>query len=231
MGHSGLGLSSGVARDPNHEHRRQYEATLGPELGSVFAELWQEVAWLHTVWGEYRAIFADSPAQLDIANEAAGAFFYMMQKVLWEAVLLHLARLTDPAIRGRKQNLAIPALQKLVKPELHMEVSALTQLCIDATAFARDWRNRYIAHKDLPLALGDRTARPLQAASRRAVEDALSSLDELLNAIDRSYNDTTTMFAGIAPHTGAKRLLQVLHKGLSAEKVGRSNRLRLTGAQ
>jgi hypothetical protein len=181
LGYHGRGIPSGMARDPNHEHRQGYEASLGRELGGVFAELWQEVAWLHTVWQEYRVIFGDSPGQLDISNEAAGTFFYMVQKEVWEAVLLHLARLTDPASTRKKKNLAIPALQKLVKPEIAAEVSALTQNCLDSTEFARDWRNRYIAHKDLPLALGDQTAPPLKAASRKAVEEALSSLDELVS--------------------------------------------------
>ena len=64
-----------MARDPNHELRKRYEESLGLELGRLFAELWQELAWLHTVWREYKVIFGDSPERLAIANSAAGTFF------------------------------------------------------------------------------------------------------------------------------------------------------------
>lgn len=208
-----------MARDPNHELRKRYEQSLGVELGSVFAELWQELVWLHTVWQEYRMIFGTTQGQLDIANQAAGTFFYVIQKTMWEGVLLHLARMTGPAQSIGKKNLSVPALLPLVKPELQAEVALLTDAALRDTEFARDWRNRYIAHKDLPLALGNQAAPPLQSASREAVELALKSLDDLLNAIDRSYNESTTMFRGIEHHTGANRLLQVLQKGLKAEEI------------
>jgi hypothetical protein len=211
-----------MARDPNHEVRKRYEKSLGVKLGSLFAELWQELVWLHTVWQEYRVIFATTPEQLDIANQAARSFFYTVQKTMWEAVLLHLARMTDPpqSMRSkRRQNLTVTALQGLVKSEFQLEVAQLTNKALQETEFARDWRNRYIAHKDLPLALGDLTAPALQPASRQAVERALKSLDELLNAVDLSHNGSTTVFRGIEPHTGANRLLQVLQKGLKAEEA------------
>jgi hypothetical protein len=159
------------------------------------------------------------PGQLEIANQAAGTFFYVVQKTMWEGVLLHLARMTDPAQSMRRKNLSVTALLPLVKPEFQAEAAPLTDAALRDSAFARDWRNRYIAHKDLPLALGNQAAPPLQSASREAVELALKSLDDLLNAIDRNYNDSTTMFLGIEPHTGANRLLQVLQKGLKAEEA------------
>ena len=65
--------------------------------------------------------------------------------------------------------------------------------------------------------MGDSNAEPLIPASSAAVEGALSALDNVLNAIDRSYNDNTTMFAGMESHGGAKRLILLLQKGLNAE--------------
>ncbi len=208
-----------MARDPNHELRKKYEQSLGAELGSVFSELWQELVWLHTVWQEYRTIFGTTPEQLDIVNQAAGTFFYVVQKTMWEGVLLHFARMTDPAQSMRSKNLSVTALYSLVKPELQAEVARLTDAALREAKFARDWRNRYIAHKDLPLALGNQAAPPLESVSREAVELALRSLDDLLNEIDRSYNDSTTIFRGSEPHTGANRLLHVLQKGLKVEEA------------
>jgi hypothetical protein len=215
-----------MARDPNHEVRLNYEKSLGPELGSIFAELWQELVWLHTVWREYRVIFGSSPEQLDIANQAASSFFYMVEESLREGVFLNLARLTDPPQSAGKSNLSVTRLRELVKPELEAELVALIEAAKEATSFARDWRNRYIAHTHLPLAMGDKGAAPLESASRAAVERALTSLDEVMNTIEFHYNGATTMYSGVKPHNGAKRLLQLLQGGMSAEEAERAARIR-----
>jgi hypothetical protein len=208
-----------MPRDPNDDVRRRYEKELGVELGSIFAELWQELTSLHLFWNEYEAIFATSHEHLAIANKAAGGFFYILQKLMWEAILLHLARLTDPAQSpGGKQNLSVTALVSLVKPEIREELRGLVDKVKSDTAFARDWRNRYVAHSDRLLALGNSAARPLAPASRLAVKQALNSLDEVLNLVDKSYLDSTTMFGFVKPLRGANALISVLGRGLKGQE-------------
>ena len=193
----------------------QYEALMGKELARIFLELWNELTWLHHKWQEYSVIFATTEQQLAVANEAAGGFFYVVEKTLREDVFLHLARLTDPSSQQNgKQNLSLRLFENLVPENQRPRVAELTKQVLDSTQFARDWRMRYLAHRDLDLML--KRAKPLMPASRIKIQKALAAMALLVNTIDVMYADTSTSFEPIAPLNGAEALLNVLRAGLAA---------------
>ena len=223
---------SSMARDPNDPVRTQYEAELGPQLGAVFAELWQELTGLLLIWQEFRALFAEGPERIQILNKSTGSFFFLLQKLMWEMILLCLARLTDPASspgRGTRANLTVLALEPFVKSELQPGIKRLANVALERTAFARDWRNRYVAHKDLALALGQSNAQPLSSGSRADVTAAIEAIGEMLNFIDRAYNDRTTWLELIEPLTGAQSLVRVIERGLKGLEEDRDAELRRYG--
>jgi hypothetical protein len=127
---------------------------MGEDLGRFYHALSNELAWLYLKWGEYEALFGTKPSRIDLINKAAGEFFRIIQDGLWEDALLHIARLTDSPRSVGKDNLSIRGLPALIeKPELRQTVQELVDVALQKTGFARDWRNRHIAHKDLKLAL------------------------------------------------------------------------------
>ena len=83
---------------------------MGPRLGPVYNALWNEVAWLHAKLHEYKQLYGEKPARLELLNRAAGLFFRIVQDTLWEDTLLYLARLTDPPrSAGRSASDASPS--------------------------------------------------------------------------------------------------------------------------
>jgi hypothetical protein len=56
-------------------------------------------------------IFAESPKRIELLNEAAGTFFYIIQEVLLNEVQVCLSKLTDPAKSGKYNNLSLEQLQ------------------------------------------------------------------------------------------------------------------------
>ena len=197
---------------------------MGEEFGTLYYALWNELASLYWKWGEYVEIFGTKPSRIDIVNQAAGQFFRIVQDSLWESLLLHIARLTDPAHsfgkRG-KDNLTIQRLPDLIdNEEVRKSIEGLIRAALDNADFCRDWRNRRIAHKDLDLATND-GAEPLKPASRAKVKEALHSISDVLNAVSSHYMDSTTVFEGVGSPTGAVSLLDVLADGLRAEKERR----------
>lgn len=202
---------------------------MGVDLGTQFDALWQEVVWVHSKWAEYVELFGKNKERVALLNQAAGTFFRMVQDVLWEETLLHLARLTDPASSGggKKANLSIRNLPALLPDRmLRARVGELVDSAIEKTDFCRDWRNRRIAHRDLSLAL-ETTAMPLKPASRAQVNEALKSIAAVLNAVDAAYFDSETAFdMGGSSVAGAASLLYVIHDGLKrqAERMERLKR-------
>lgn len=176
------------------EAKAENIAVMGMELGSVYSQLWQEVAWIHRNWAHYKELFGEKSSRIDLLNEVAPSFFHTVQDALFETVLLHLTRLTDPPQSLGKSNLSLRQLDQLILDEaVKLRVSGLISKAVDATAFARDWRNRKLAHRDLDLALGQ-PARPLAPASRISVKRALSAIVDVLNAVSEHYLDATTVF-------------------------------------
>ena len=202
------------------EARADYERQMGPELGSTYGQLWQEVAWIHSKWEEYVVLFGTSPERVALLNEAAPSFCRLIQDTLWEDVLIHIGRLTDrPSTGGKgRDNLSLLALPELVdRPPTKAKVESQIGVCLASSAFARDWRNRHIAHRDLRLALGS-SSLPLAAASRAMVVNALQDMTAVMNCVAKEYLDSTSFFESGPSIGGALELLYVLRDGVAARK-------------
>ena len=200
---------------------------MGEPLGNQYSALWQEVVLLYVNWGEYVELFGTKAQRIELLNKAAPAFFRMIQDSLWETTVLHLARLTDPPTsmgNKDKQNLTIQNLPELIgDAKTKSEVAALVKVALNETEFCRDWRNRYIAHRDLNLALDEQPAVPLAEASRKQVNDALEAIARVMNAVEKYYLDGGTIYNAADRHNGAVTLLHLLVDGLK-EKQAREAR-------
>jgi hypothetical protein len=187
---------------------------MGDEIGTVYSALWQEVAWLHKKWSQYVELFGTNSERVDLLNRAAPSMFRTVQDTLLEDVLLHLARLTDPPKSMGKANLSVRHLAELLAlTPVGSTANRLAGDALDACGFARDWRNRRLAHRDLNVALGQ-GAQTLAPASRAAVKSALTALENLLNAVSNHYLDSTTMFDFGLGSEDAASLLYLLRGGL-----------------
>ncbi len=193
-------------------------AAMPKPLGEIHNALWREVAWLHLKWGEYRALFAVNQETIDLLNKTAPLFFHHLQGVLWEDVLLHLCRVTDPPKSAGRANLTLRGLPSLVSDaKLRAELEKQVALAQKKTEFARDWRNRRLAHKALPPAAGG-DAKPLESASRQHVEEALAAIRDAMNCVELHYQGSTVGYdLPMELPGGTLALLFYLEKGLQAQ--------------
>jgi len=146
----------------------------------------------------------------------------MIQDMMWEDIILHICRLMDSPNIGKKDNLTLLSLPQMIDADARKEVENLLVLAEGKCAFARDWRNRHIAHRDRNLALDPKSAEPLAAASRRSVKDALESIGAVLNAVELRYTGTTVAYEHSSPSPGdAKSLLHVIRDGVEARSSKR----------
>jgi hypothetical protein len=194
------------------EAKEQYIKAMGEKLGTQYAELWQELAQLNITWSEFIELYGTKKSRIELMNQSAGHFFRMVQDSLWEGLMLHIARLTDrPMVAGRT-NLTLHNLPELIPDAtLKSKIEGLCAEATDKTKFARDWRNRHIAHRDLDLALG--TATPLPAVEIKQVSDTLECFTEILNSIAGPYLDSETSFKRITILHGAIELLYLIDDG------------------
>lgn len=195
---------------------------MGQELGETYEALWQEIVWLHSKWAEYAALYGTKESRVTLLNRAAPRFARLLQDTLWEDVVLHIARLTDPPKSAGKHNLTVQRLAThLGDSATRTKVEGLVARAIEQAEFCRDWRNRHLAHRDLHLALA-RGAEPPKAGSRQSVREVLQTLGQILDAVSSRYIGSTTYFELDTDAGGALSLLCVLDDGLKMERDARN---------
>lgn len=94
-----------------------------PEFKSVLALLKNEWAHAEGTLQEFRGLFSDGQ-RLAVLNGVAGPLLALVQDVLWENLLLQVARLTDPVQTAGHKNLTFQQIPAFFtdQPEKHREL-------------------------------------------------------------------------------------------------------------
>jgi hypothetical protein len=213
------------------EVQAEHLRALGAKAGSFYSALYGEVAWIHVKWKQYRGLFED-PANVATLNRSAGFLFGVLQDVLWREVVLHVARLLDPPRSAGKETLTLRRLPQMLRDQavprnqgLAKDVAALVKEAQKRAEFARDWRNRILAHRDLAHALNP-SARPLESASREKMEKVLEAMRAVLNKVEKHYWDNHVMFEVPSTPAGDARALLSRLARANREEDERIARLR-----
>lgn len=192
---------------------------MGSPLGELYDILSNQVTWVHLKWKEHRILFGTSQERIDFLNEAAPAFFAGLQATLWDDVLLHLCRLTDPKRSVGKRNLTIECLPPLISDAaLRAKVEGLLKNVKERTAFAREWRNRRLAHREFPATITADLG-SLTPGSRHDVEEALAAIRVVMNCIEVHYMKSPLLYEhSIEELGGVDTLLRCLEKGVGEKR-------------
>ncbi len=204
------------------ESKQESIRVMGKNLGELYYLLWQELAWLHSKWIEFVELFSAKPSRIDLMNETAPYFFRIVEDVLWENIVLGIARLTDPPQSFGKDNLTICKIPDyIIDKGFRDQIKKAIDDAKTSTSFCRDWRNRRYAHLDFLLSTNKKT-KQLELATVEKTKKALSSIAKVLNLISCRYNNSTTAFDFTVGTPGdANSLLYYLHFGLKAENEKR----------
>lgn len=190
----------------------EYGTHMGKDLGAAVWKLHRRLIDLHIIWQQYRQLFGTDSDTVALLNRTAGLLFKVMQDQLWDSVLLAISRMTDPAEMGKKKNLTIHSLVDLI-PDIALrgEIELLCAATVAEAEFAREHRNKRIAHQDHNYAY-DPAANPLNPISRERVEAMLKALRAVLNRLNSHYMDTTVMYEDFIDESGARVLIHKLRK-------------------
>ena len=199
----------------------EHQKVLGLEFGLLFNTLHNELSWLYVKWGQFKSLYSTNDARIELINACAPSYFYMIQFIHWENIILHIARLNDPPSTMGKDNLTIQRLREFVDSHTNFAEFEITlNKAVTSASFARDLRNRNIAHRDLGIAL-NQSVSPLATANVAGVEDALGSIKDVLSWIHKEYFDRMFMYDMASVPGGAGELLAFLREG----RIAREQRL------
>jgi hypothetical protein len=195
----------------NHDElRAHYISAMTRPLGELFHHLMQEMARLHLKWNELLTLFGQTQGRVAMLNRAAPGFFHLVQDSWWDNLLLGISRITD----DRTDVVTVIRLPKLVKVAIRADVTARVNAVIAATGFARDHRNRMIAHWNIDLALGNRCT-ALTPHGKTDLDTAFRTIDDLLHFVDNHYTGSgPTVYEHLDMLGGAASVVDIVERGL-----------------
>ncbi|MGZ5435134.1 MAG: AbiU2 domain-containing protein [Pyrinomonadaceae bacterium] len=174
---------------------------LSSEVAELYTPLFSQVSYLHAQWEIYRQLYVAGPETFQLLKWAADGFFRVVQDTLASEILLTISRLTDAKQTGRgnraRDNLSLDQLTHSVDqskfPVLRAEIDNRLTQSQQACAFARDVRNKLLAHSDLSTSLRDREAVISQATTTN-IDAALVSIVHVMNAIPAHFDGSTVVY-------------------------------------
>lgn len=191
---------------------KEDQKVLGNELGTLYAHLSAEYLDLNYKWKEFVTLFGTNPERIDLLNQSASQFWAYIHNVLFEDILLHIARLTDKEMTTGKKNLSIQGFLNIranKKFENQLQ-KAINKVVKDAN-FCRVWRNKRIAHIDYDYRTNDKYK--LAPATRAKVSRCIEGIYKILNLIEKNFFHAETI-SDSPSINGALDLLFVIDDGL-----------------
>lgn len=192
-----------------------YVQVMGSHLGTRFFEIEQDVDWLKLKWSVFNDTFNKGAEQIVMLNKVGPNFFHILRRLLFEDAMLNLCRLTDPPKTfGRHENLTIMNLSDAISdPGLKAAVDMAASQARAQCDFARQWRDKRLAHTDLHVFRNGSVTLP--NVDGNSIETATSSLSVTLNQIRIHYKLPPIAFLSSDPY-GASSVMYYLQRGLEA---------------
>ncbi len=161
------------------------------QIKAVYEGLRYEVAWLHAKWAVFAQLFCRVDHRADLLSEMLPGFEVVVRDSLWNELTLGLCRLTDGATTGKnKENLTLKRLQMLIgESEPASSLSEILDQVDEKSKPLRHWRNRCLAHSDLPTALGQ-PSQTLPALEQDTFDDLLGLVAQAMNLVEQHFLDS-----------------------------------------
>jgi len=200
------------------EKKKQCMEEMGADLGAIYSDLNDHLVDILLLWAQFEDLFGVDDETVQVLNRSASTFFGIVQAQFLDAVMLGISRLTDARENRSQQNLSIQAISPLVSDlKVRRQLNKTVDAALSNTKFARDHRNKRIAHSDLVHAQG-RSAKPLPAASRQKIKDGLDSICAVLEVLNGHYRQSEFAYDMLSYGGGAASVVSLLRDGLKHQE-------------
>ena len=182
-------------------------------MNKTFKCIASEITELHYRWVVFRNVYAVDQNHIEILNELDGSFFGTVQGLYWDAIILHIIKLTDPMKTGSNLNLTLERVWNEYKDEIsdasNHELKEIMSNISKAKKHLKTHRSKRLAHLDYKYGT-DKEAFELGGISRADIKQILSLIRDFMNKIQGEIENTTTMYEGIIGVDGGTTLFRNL---------------------
>ncbi len=171
------------------------------EIPEEVQKLEADLRWTYIYRDQYGKLFQKSEKRIELLNTVSPHFFAFIQRMLWEQMILGVARLTDPYKQGTNKNLSVEILPHLAS-EYEWTVLDDLKICIDkalqSSRNIRVWRNKLTIHRDLPTVLSEEAK--LEKIDLGQIDSTLASIAKAINLIYESLDKPELSWQIVTSH-------------------------------
>jgi hypothetical protein len=175
------------------EVKQRHISALPASIGSVFAELHNQLSAAHVVRKLVKQIYGGNTDAHAVQRSTAPDFFAVTSFVFRDWVLLSIARCLDSVTTGSHKNLTFEALVRGVEThgdgELARELGCRLDTLRKFVEPVRDHRNKRLAHLDLATLLEGEGGQP-SVEYGALIDKALSEMSAFMNLVSQRYIQT-----------------------------------------
>jgi hypothetical protein len=177
----------------------------------IFSLLSGEALWLREKWVNYNYLYGHSQERIDVLNKAGSTFFYILDHLFIDDLILSLSRLTDRA-EGKDSNLSLELvkLDSNSQFDLVQKLKPLFEGLRQNTANIRKHRHKRIAHNDFDTTV--QHGELLPSVSREMIEEVIIQIENYLNTFNHYFTNYRLMHEALTLHRGADILFSKLIK-------------------
>jgi hypothetical protein len=184
----------------------------------LFLALNNEVTWLHTIWELFTQLYVSGDENFKIMNETAPFFFFTLQTVLFNEMVMIWNRLTDPPSTSGQENASLERLIEQLDQESQSLLvaslqSRLERIRIDFKGI-RTWRNKRVSHNDLDVTLS-KEENSMPKITRGQLDAGIKEMADFMNEFSLELFGSNQKYVPfLVPRGDANALLQSLRIGL-----------------
>lgn len=240
-------LSEGARRleKVKEQQIHEYEKKLGSEKGREFYALEEEVWRAKAKWEEYKILFVEARVESGATIATGFSFWLHMGRVLFEDIVLHLARLTDGCpqrvklerqaggFRNKETRLGIGSTIGMCSeiPETRARLERKIKDACEAVKNIRKWRDMWLAHNDKNTRNAGKRRHTLPEVTHEEIEEALKKINEVLNIIRAERLNKATTSEVLVGNGGENSRIVTGNISLMIGVVGRLGRMLAIGPE
>ncbi|MDB5664137.1 hypothetical protein [Cypionkella sp.] len=175
----------------NNENWQNYVDRMGEEYGSLFYHCYQDICHLRLKWRYYVSLFGTNKERFDLLYSVSEVFAYSLDRIFYDATLLGIRRLTDPAKSGKHQNrnISIRGFKPIFDGTPHaIEFDNILNTALSSAVIAQNLANKKIAHSDMDVKEGKTK---IQSISRLETAKAIDDIAHVIKWVARKQMNTS----------------------------------------
>lgn len=194
--------------------RAKFVSEFGTIDGIIINNLTNKVSNLILRWNTFLYFYCGPKERVETLNSASGRMARLLADLLWDDTLLRIRQLTDPAKKGKNENLSLAQLTRIAKAK-GVDLESLEATTRNACTPAQTYATKHLAHLDVGHALGDMDS----PVTRCQTTAAVKAIAAFVHEFHLSVNGAEYRLTPIRSHDAEEVFLLRLHQGIEAEKV------------